>query len=223
MPVPLVVLVAPRGVVTPRPERRHLARLRIADHRAVQIVAVRRELDEAALLHLASLRPGQHRLTPRPSTALHPPAGNGDDRGHPRGEQQRVDPCVIARVRVVDRDEDRVLAEGRFTAARTIDVVERDRVPAVRDEVLEEGHEVRRGHAVRVEAGSLVHNVVQHDREECRFARRSGRGTPPGYRRDHERRDDERQQARQSHGKRCPRLIHTRKSSTGSPSYTLRA
>ena len=166
--VRVVVLVAACGVEDPERERRKLARLRIAADRAVQVVAVRRELDEAALLHLARLRPREHRLALRALAADHPRARHRDDRGHPCGQQQRVDACVIARVRVVDRDEDGLLGERRLSAARAIDLVERERVPAVRDEVLEEGHEIARGRAVRVELCSLVHDVVQHD----------GRGRP---------------------------------------------
>ena len=86
-------------------EGRDLARLRIAPHRAVQIVAVRRELDEAAPLHLAGLRPCQHCLAVRAVAAFDPRGRQREDRRHPVGQQQRVDARVIARVPVVDRDE----------------------------------------------------------------------------------------------------------------------
>ena len=158
--VRVVVLIAGCGIKDPERECGNLVRLRIAANRAVKVVAVGRELDEAALLHLARLRPREHRLAIRTAAANHPPDRHRHDRVHSRRLQEREDSGVGARVRVVDRDEDGLLGERRLAAARPIDLVERERVPAVRDEVLEEGHEVGGGGAVRLELRSLVYDVV---------------------------------------------------------------
>ena len=53
-------------------------------------------------------------------------------------------------------------------------------MPAVRDEVLEEGHEIARGCAVCVELCSIVHDVVQRDGEKGSAFCASGAALPPG-------------------------------------------
>ena len=53
----------------------------IAAHRAVQVVTVRRELDEAAPLHLAGLRPCQHASPSGPWPRSIHAAGNAKTAG----------------------------------------------------------------------------------------------------------------------------------------------
>ena len=164
--VAVFLLVSAHRVEEPVREGREHAALRVAPDRRVQGVAVRDELDEPARLHLAGLVPRDVLRATRAGARLDPFALDGEQGGHAVCEEQRVQACVVARVRVVGGDEDGSVGQHSVAPACALDLVERQRVPVVRHEVLEECDEVARGDAVRVEGRPFVHDVVHHDREK---------------------------------------------------------
>ena len=141
------------------------------------------ELEDAGVLHLLDLRPGQH-LEPRlgrrvvPAVVLvHCLVDQEDDALHAELTQERVGDLVIVHVAVVERDEDGFLGQGLHAFLGVAPVGKVDRRVAMIPEVLELpakvlGRDPELGE-FRTRRG--VPDLVVHERRDAAF----DDGTPP--------------------------------------------
>ena len=171
-----IVLVATgRRIVLPGYRCWNVVALGIRQNAAVEVVAVRRHLNQARRLHLARLFPGyevrpwHHTVSIEDGSvgpALHPAAHQGRHDRKPIDLRQREDPRIETLVAVIEADEDRLVRQRTHATRGSGDIVERDRRPARALQPVEELRQPPRRHRIRVELIDLIDDIVKGDRDE---------------------------------------------------------
>ena len=164
-------------IVLPSDRRRDIVALRIGQHAAMKVVAMRGDLDQARGLHLARLSPryevrARHDAiavehgTVRPPS-LHPGADQGRHDRIAVYLDQGKDARIEALVAVIERDKDRLVGQRPHAARGRRHVVERDGVPASAFQPIEELSQRGRSHRIGLKLIGAIDDIVEGNRHEA--------------------------------------------------------
>ncbi len=175
------------GIPAPRDRCRGFIAERIARDAFMQVIAVRADFDQAAVLHLAQLCPGDeivageiaraigHDLTSR---QFHPTGHRCDQRRIAVGLQQREHPCIDTAQAIVEGQQHRPRGQGTLAGTCIEHLLHADRVVRMRAQPVQMRGEIAGGHRIAIGValgGDVVANIVVAAHEQARLRRRGKR------------------------------------------------